>query len=216
MARTSRAPRADAARNRDKLLAAAAKVFGERGVDAPLEEVARRAEVSIGTLYNHFPARQDLIDAIFPMRLEALERVAEAALADPDPWDGFVCFVEGLFELQARDRGLNDVLARSYPASSELSGACHRGFVHLVEIIERARGAGLRDDFEAPDMVPLIWAMSQIIRETADVAPDAWRRFLAFHLDGLRADAARPVSAAPLTQEQVEGRPGDPAGSPGR
>ncbi|MUN35864.1 TetR/AcrR family transcriptional regulator [Actinomadura litoris] len=216
MARTSRAPRADAARNRDKLLAAAAKVFGERGLDAPLEEVARRAEVSIGTLYNHFPARRDLIDAIFPVRLAALEQVADAALAEADPWKGFVLFVEGLFALQARDRGLNDVLARRYPASPELSGACHRGFVHLVEIIERARGAGLREDFEAQDMAPLMWAMSQVIRETADVAPDAWRRFLAFHLDGLRAGAAGPLPAGPLTEEQARGRPGEPAGSPGR
>src|SRR3954465_14965302 len=119
----SRAPRADAARNRDKLLGAAAAVFGERGLDAPLEEVARRAGVSIGTLYNHFPTRGDLLDAIFPARLSALDRLADAALADPDPWSGFVAFVEGLVALQAEDRGLNDVLARRFPASSELAEA---------------------------------------------------------------------------------------------
>ncbi|MWA00250.1 TetR family transcriptional regulator [Actinomadura sp. LD22] len=200
----SRAPRADAARNRDKLLASAAAVFGERGLDAPLEEVARRAGVSIGTLYNHFPARADLFDAIFPARLSALDRLAETALADADPWSGFVAFVEGLVALQAADRGLNDVLARRFPAASGLAEACHRGFAHLDRIVERAKEAGrLRSDFETQDIMPLMWATSQIIRECGDAAPGIWRRFLGFVLDGLRADAARPLPVPALTPDQV-------------
>ncbi|MGH3242534.1 MAG: TetR/AcrR family transcriptional regulator [Spirillospora sp.] len=206
MSRRTRPPRADAARNRDRLLAAATEVFGERGLDAPLEVVARRAGVSIGTLYNHFPARQDLFDAIFPKRLAALDQIAEAALTAPDPWDGFVAFIEGLVALQAEDRGLNDALVRRFPLASEVSAACHRGFAHLMRIIERARESGrLRDDFEPQDVVTLMWAMSQIIRESIDVAPDAWRRFLALYLDGLRATAAHPITVRPLSAEQVAG-----------
>ncbi|MFB4304361.1 TetR/AcrR family transcriptional regulator [Actinomadura sp. NTSP31] len=198
--------RADAARNRDKLLDAAAAVFGERGLDAPLEEVARRAGVSIGTLYNHFPARQDLFDAIFPARLAALDRLAETALADPDPWAGFAAYVEGLVALQAGDRGLNDVLARRFPLASELSEACHRGFAHLDRLVERAKESGrLRGDFETSDMVPLMWAMSQIIRESKDTGPEVWRRFLGFVLDGLRAGAAHPLPVPALSSEQVAG-----------
>ncbi|WP_433463119.1 TetR/AcrR family transcriptional regulator [Spirillospora sp. CA-128828] len=204
MAGKSRPPRADAARNRDKLVAAAAAVFGERGLDAPLDEIARRAGVSIGTLYNHFPARQDLFDAIFPARLAALDDIVERSLADPDPWNGFVVYVEGLFALQAQDRGLNDVLARRFPLAPELEAACHRGFDHLVRIMARAKESGdLRPDFEPPDIVPLMWAMSQVIRESADAAPSAWRRCLGFFLDGLRAEAARPLPAPSLTAEQV-------------
>lgn len=142
MSRKTRPPRADAARNRDRLLAAATEVFGERGLDAPLEEIARRAGVSIGTLYNHFPTRQDFFDAIFPKRLAALDGIAEAALADPEPWDGFVAFVEGLIALQAEDRGLNDALVRRFPVASEVSAACHRGFGHLIRIIARAKESG--------------------------------------------------------------------------
>ncbi|WUI01798.1 TetR/AcrR family transcriptional regulator [Spirillospora sp. NBC_00431] len=206
MSRKTRPPRADAARNRDRLLAAATEVFGERGLDAPLEEIARRAGVSIGTLYNHFPTRQDFFDAIFPKRLAALDGIAEAALADPEPWDGFVAFVEGLIALQAEDRGLNDALVRRFPVASEVSAACHRGFGHLIRIIARAKESGeLRADFEPQDVATLMWAMSQVIRESIDVAPDVWRRFLAFYLDGLRAAAAHPITVRPLSAEQIAG-----------
>lgn len=202
----SRPARADAARNREKLVAAGAAVFGERGLGAPLEEVARRAGVSIGTLYNHFPARQDLFDAIFPERLRAVDRLAAAALADPDPWAGFAAFVEGLVALQAQDRGLNDVLAGRFPLASDLGEACRCGFAHAVGIVERAQEAGqLRSDFEVQDLVPLMWAMSQIIRESGNAAPDVWRRFLGFVLDGLRAGAARPQAVPALPADQVAG-----------
>lgn len=204
MAGMSRPLRADAVRNRDKLVAAGAAVFGERGLDAPLEEVARRAGVSIGTLYNHFPARENLFDAIFPARLAALDEIVERSLADPDPWGGFVAYIEGLFALQAEDRGLNDALARRFPRASELNAACHRGLEHLVTIMARAQESGdLRPDFEPQDVMTLMWAMSQVIRESADVAPDAWRRCLGFFLDGLRAEAARPLPVPALTPEQV-------------
>lgn len=203
MAGTTRPLRADAARNRDKLLAVAAQVFGERGLDAPLEEIARRAGVSIGTLYNHFPTREAFFDAIFPARLAALERIAADALADPDAWHGFTGFVEGLFALQAEDHGLNDALARRIPLSPEVNEACQRGLRHVDRIIQRARQSGqLRDDFEPQDLVTLMWAMSQVIRESAQAAPQAWRRCLAFFLDGLRADAARATGRPALAQRQ--------------
>src|SRR6185295_18926129 len=104
--------RADAARNREKLLASATRLFGERGLDVPMEHIARRAEVSIGTLYAHFPTREAFFAAIFPGQLAALDTLAEAALAEEDPWQGFTGYLEGLFALHAKDRGLNDVLVR--------------------------------------------------------------------------------------------------------
>lgn len=205
MATGARPLRADAARNRDKLLVTATQLFGERGLDVPLEEIARRAGVSIGTLYNHFPTREAFFDAIFPERLAALDRIAAAALADPDPWDGFVGFLEGLFALQAEDHGLNDALARRFPVTAEVSDACHRGFQHVDQIVKRAKDGGrLRADFEPQDVATLVWAMSQVIRESMAVAPQAWRRCLAFFLDGLRADAAHPITVPVLTQGQLD------------
>jgi AcrR family transcriptional regulator len=196
--------RADAARNRDKLLVAATQVFGARGLDAPLEEIARRAGVSIGTLYNHFPNREAFWEAIFPARLAALEQITETALAAPDAWDGFVAYLEGLFALQAEDHGLNDALAQRFRAAEEVEKACHGGFQHAGLLIQRARDSGqLRPDFEPQDLVTLIWAMSQVIRESMESAPDTWRRCLAFFLDGLRAGAAHPIGVPPLTEGQL-------------
>ncbi|GLY65086.1 TetR/AcrR family transcriptional regulator [Amycolatopsis taiwanensis] len=204
MAARPKSLRADAARNRDKLLVAATQVFGERGLDAPLEHIARRAGVSIGTLYAHFPTREAFFDAIFPERLTELDRIAAAALADADPWQGFAGYLEGLFALQAKDRGLNDALAQRFPLSPEVAVACHRGMQHVEQIIDRARRSGqLRADFQSADLATLIWAMSQVIRESIDVAPQAWRRCLAFFLDGLRAGAAHPISVPPLTSDNL-------------
>ena len=196
--------RADAARNRDRLLATAAELFGERGLDVPMEEIARRAGVSIGTLYNHFPSREALYDAILPERLGALERLAAAALAEDDPWTGFAGFVEGLIALQAGDRGLNDAIARQYLTTDEVRKVCGRGLERVNEIIARASRAGrLRADFEPADLVMLVWGMSQVIRESAEVAPAAWRRCLRFYLDGLRAEAAAPTDVPALTTAQL-------------
>jgi AcrR family transcriptional regulator len=181
--------RADAARNRDRLLTTAAQAFGARGLDVPLEEIARRAGVSIGTLYNHFPTREAFVDAIIPERLAALDRVAEESLADEDAWTGFVRFVEGLLTLQAADRGLNDTLARRFPLTPQVREACDRGFRHADTIIKRAKDSGqLRPDFEIPDLMTVVSAISQVSWQSVDVAPLAWKRCLAFFLDGLRTD----------------------------
>lgn len=202
--------RADAARNRDSLLAAAGQLFAERGLDAPLEEIARRAGVSIGTLYNHFATREAFFDALLPERLAAIEQLAATAMADPDAWNGFAGFVEDLFALQAEDRGLNDALAQHHPLATEMNEACQRGFQHVERIVERAKDSGqLRPDFEPQDLVTLVWAMSQVIRESMETAPHAWRRCLGFFLDGLRADAAHPmpvsVSVSALTRQGPTG-----------
>ncbi|GAB2926557.1 TetR/AcrR family transcriptional regulator [Nonomuraea fastidiosa] len=194
MAAAPKPLRSDAARNRDKLLVAATEIFADRGLDAPLEHIARRAGVSIGTLYNHFPTREALLAAVLPDQLAALERVTEAALADPDPWDGFVTFLEGLFALQSRDHGLNDALTRGFTLATDVLEVCKQGFLDAERIVVRAKEAGrLRADFGMPDLVTLIWAMSRVIRESMDTAPDTWRRCLSFFLDGLRAEAAHPL-----------------------
>ncbi|MFC4121610.1 TetR/AcrR family transcriptional regulator [Nonomuraea zeae] len=198
MAAETKPLRSDAARNRDKLLVAATQVLAERGLDAPLEHIARRAGVSIGTLYNHFPTREALLGAILPQRLAALNEITAAALADPDPWAGFTGFLEGLFTLQAEDHSLNDALAQSFSLTTDVSQACHRGFLDAERIIERAKAGGrLRPDFGPQDLVTLVWAMSQVIRESMETAPGTWRRHLSFCLDGLRAEAAHPLPEEP-------------------
>lgn len=204
MAGRIRTPRRDAVANREKLLAAATELFAERGLTAPLEEIARRGGVSIGTLYNHFPTREALFDAIYPDKLLRLEVAGREALAAADPWTGFRDFLLATFELQAEDRGLNEAMTLRYPAAAAMAEACDRGFTDVQRIIDRAQRAGvLRADFTLQDLACLIWATSRVITATVDVAPRAWRRCLDLQLDGLRAEAAHPSEVPPMTTEQV-------------
>lgn len=196
--------RADARRNREKILAAAAEVFAERGLDVPLDEIARRATVSIGTLYNRFPSREALVDAVFSERLKAYVQAGELALADDDPWRAFAGFLARICELQAADRGLNDVMSRQLPNTPGIDELASCGHQQAFELIERAQRAGvLRDDFAPEDLPFIVWANAQIIEATRVISPNAWRRHLHFLLDGLRADAAHPNPEPPLQPEQV-------------
>ncbi|KWX22051.1 hypothetical protein AFM11_22920 [Mycolicibacterium wolinskyi] len=178
--------RADAVRNRDRLVTAAAELFTERGVDVPLDEIARHAGVSIGTLYNHFPNRGALLDAVLPDRLAAIDRMARHALDDPDAWRGFTGFLDGLFSMQATDRSINDAIARNPVGSVDVAGECGRAGGLLEEVVERAKQAGvLRTDFGTEDLATLMWAMSKVIA-MADGRDAVWRRHLGFVLDGLK------------------------------
>ena len=204
MATRTKPLRRDAARNREKLLAAASAVFAADGLDASLEEIARHAEVSIGTLYNHFPTREALFDAILPERINALDELARRALAEPDAWSGFTGYLEGLFDALSRDAGIRHAMTREYPDARLLTESCHRGFANTAALLDRARESGrLRADFAMPDLACLLWSMTRIIDTTADVAPNAWRRQLAFMLDGLRSEAAQRLPVEPMTQDQV-------------
>lgn len=179
--------RADALRNRDRLMAAATELFAERGVDVPLDDIARQAQVSIGTLYNHFPNRGALLDAVLPERLAELDRLAASAMADPNPWQGFADFLDGLFVIQARDRSMNEAIARSPVGSFDVSAECGRAGGVLDSVVRRAKEAGaLRADFRADDLTTLVWAMSKVI-SMSDGDDAVWRRHLGFVLDGLRA-----------------------------
>ncbi|WP_433579723.1 TetR/AcrR family transcriptional regulator [Nocardia brasiliensis] len=177
--------RRDAARNRERLLREAADVFTEQGLDGSLEEIARRAGVSIGTLYNHFPHRDALIEALLPPRLAALDEFAVRAAAEPDAWTALTGFLEDLLGQMTTDRGLLEALTRDHPAADQLAAACHRGMSHLATLLQRARRAGvLRADASDEDVTNLVWALSLLGEATGS---PAWRRCLEFVFDGLRS-----------------------------
>jgi AcrR family transcriptional regulator len=191
--------RRDAQLNRERLIEAARRLFAERGLDVPLDEVARAAGVSIGTLYNRFPNRADLVGAVFADREETVVGLAEHALTMDRPWDGFVHFVEQICRLLAADRGYNDLSARRVPHA-----APPRGHELMTRLLTRAQDSGdLRADFTLADMAFVTWSITRTIEATGNVRPDAWRRHLAFLLDGLRATAAHPLPVPPLADEQV-------------
>lgn len=196
--------RRDAERNRERLIAEARALFAERGIGVPLEEIATRAGVSIGTLYNRFPNREALVDAVFWDRDATVEQLARDALRDDDPWRGFASFVERGCELQAADLGYNDVASRRVPGAASTEAARERTAALMAQIVERAQRAGaLRPDLTVEDLAFLVWGVSRTVEATSQVAPEMWRRHLALMLDGLRTEAAPPLPRPPMTPEQV-------------
>lgn len=198
--------RRDAQRNRRALVEAARAVFGERGLDAPLDEIARRAGIGNATLYRHFPTRCTLIAAVFVDTLEDVVHAADQALSDPSPWDGFAGHVEFLCRLQATDRGLADLLTTTVTGDPRLEELRARALRDVVLLADRAKAAGeLRDDFAPEDLALLLMANAGLVHRASAAAPTAWRRMLSFTLDGLRAGAG-VTAAAPSPGESSVAR----------
>jgi AcrR family transcriptional regulator len=199
----SRPLRGDAQRNRDRLLAAARELFAARGVDVAMADIARHAGVSNGTLYNRFPTREDLIEAVFTGRLETMAALASQALADDDPWRGLVGYLTAVCELQADDRGFNEVAARGLPPSPAARRFQEEGQAAISQLLDRAKRAGaLREDLALADLAFVIWGISRTVEMTAGLAPRLWRRHLALLLDGFRAEGAHPLPEPPLPADR--------------
>jgi AcrR family transcriptional regulator len=196
--------RQDAARNRQLLVLAARDVFHRKGLESPLEEIAKQAGVSIGTLYNRFPSRGELVDAALGPVAEQSVEIAEQALRADDPWDGFADYLRGMCELIAAERGYTDVYRMRIDDTPVIDAARERMGLLKTRIMERAKAAGsLRDDVESTDVILLIWGIAGIIDATRAAAPHAWRRHLALTLDALRPAAANPLPAPALTDRQI-------------
>jgi AcrR family transcriptional regulator len=196
--------RADATRNRVAILCAAREVFAEQGLQAPLEEIARRADVGIATLYRRFPTRERLVAAALVEKISQYAGAARQALANPDPWDGFAELVGRICELQATDRGLAELLSMTLPASEDVEQLRTRAHSDVIELIQRAKAAGrLRPDFAIEDLMLVLIANSAIAQITGPDAPDAWRRFVALVLDAFQHTGGQrlpvPPSAGQMT-----------------
>ncbi len=196
--------RKDAQRNRVRLLSAAREVFSERGLEGSLEEVARRADVGIGTLYRHFPTRDSLIEALLDDRMHDVSEAGAEALRADDGWTGFRLFLERVLELQTADRNLFTVFAHYGGGNSGLQGMRRQTTRLAQPIIDRAKREGsLRSDFDISDLTAVFWAQGRVIEATKCIAPRWWRRQLALMLDGFRAERAAPLPEPPLTASQL-------------
>ncbi len=198
--------RADAERNRRRILEAARVVFAERGLGVTLDDIAAAAGVGVGTVYRRFPDKEELIDALFAESINRIVALAEEGLANPDPWAGVVTFFERALEEQARDRGLKELLHDDARGRGHVAQARAR-IAPLVEaLVARAQDAGeLRADVAASDL-PLIQLMvGAVLDATRDVAPETWRRFLVLVLDGLRVarEQPTPLAGRELTDDEL-------------
>jgi AcrR family transcriptional regulator len=186
--------RVDAGRNR--------QAFAELGLEVPIEEVARRAGVGVGTLYRRYPTRADLITAAFEAKMTAYADAARTALADPDPWHGFCDYVEQVCAMQAQDRGFTAVLTMTFPTARHFEASRDRAFADFTELTDRAKAAGkLRADFTAEDMPMFLMANAGVLTATADAAPETWRRLVAYLLQACAATAAQPLPDPPSPRQ---------------
>ena len=179
--------RRDAERNRRRILAATRKLIAERGLGVGYEEIAREAEVGVGTVYRRFPTRDGLFHELFHDRVDAVVEIAEAALAVEDPWLGLRQFIERDFELQMSDRGLREFLL-GRADSTELRRLAGVRIQPLVAaLIDRARAAGrLRADVGQGDIEIILAMVGALMDASIQAEPGLWRRYLAMVLDGIQ------------------------------
>ena len=197
--------RADAERNRQRILDAARTLFAERGVDVSVEEIAAAAGVGIGTFYRRFPDRESLVEAVFETKMEQVVQVARDALEIDDPWDAFRTFVLTVARMHAHDRGLKSVTLGSV-RGREVAATFRAAIQPLAQqLLDRAKEAGaLREDVTSLDVPMIYQAVSAIADRTRDVAPDYFERSLTLHVDGLAREGTQPspMPAPPLETEQ--------------
>lgn len=179
-------PRRDARRNHERLLVEARRLFSERGIDAPLDELANRAGVGAGTVYRHFPTRDALIRELYDDAVDDLRAVAPEILGAETGWQGIELWLERLAEWLTQRPYLPAVMRRV----AELDPG-HRPGAELQEagdgIIERAKAEGsLRPDVTAVDLSVLVDMLGSLGQYGGAYLP-FWRRQLAVVLDGLRA-----------------------------
>jgi len=182
----AKSTRRDVERNYQRVLEAAREVFGELGAAASMEEIAARAGVGVGTVYRRFASKDALIDELLRLSMETLLRAADAALATPGG-DGLREYLWANGEEFASHARYADLLL----TRSADPAARARLRAAVEELTARAVAAGtVAPDVTAADIMALIWAMRGLVQATTDLPPDAWRRYLAIHLAGLRASVA--------------------------
>jgi AcrR family transcriptional regulator len=179
--------RADAERNRQRLLAAAKELFAERGLDVTLDEIARRAGVGTGTAYRRFPNKDALIEALMVDRINELGAIAQECLEEPDPWRGLTGYFERSLALQVADRGLKDVLFSPGRGHERIAHARQALAPIVSRLVQRAVEAGaVRSDFATTDVPLITFMLHTLVDFGRDVEPELYKRYLAIVLEGLR------------------------------
>ncbi len=192
MTPADRALRADAERNRRRVLEAAQELFGERGLDVGVAEIAERAGVGRGTLFRNFQSKEDLIAAIVVERMgEAVDRGREL-LEAPDPGEALFDFLADIAGRQQLDRGLFEAVADAWLANDEIRAA-HAGIIGVLgELLSRAQAVGAaRQDISAVDLLMLLKGVCETASAFAHVDAEIVPRHLDLVRAAVTADPAR-------------------------
>ena len=205
--RVVRRLRRDAERNRQRILEAASDVFNERGLDVSLDEIARHAGVGVGTVYRRFQTKEELIEALFMDRLDAVAAIADEAYAASDPWRGLVSFMERMAEIMAGDLGLRQMLMYATYGRDLVAVARQRNEPLVDRLVRRAQAAGqLRADIQQTDIPFIVFILTEAAHLAYAANPGIWRRYLTLILDGMqpaRADVT-PLPVVAMRPEEME------------
>jgi AcrR family transcriptional regulator len=181
---TPRPMRADARRNYERLLVAAREVLKARGSDASVEEIAKAADVGIGTLYRHFPRRIDLVEAVYREDVDGLVALATEVAADHGPWDGLVAWLEGFLAYAAAKRNFLTELHEAFEKNPDLALQSREKVRSAAgTVLSRAQEAGVaRTDIDGADLMQLVGGMCMARNATLGQN----ERLLLLLLDGIR------------------------------
>lgn len=201
--------RADAARNRQKVLAAARIAFAEGGSDVAVSEILKLAGVGSGTLFRHFETKRDLLLAVLEQTLDEFAATVDQAIEAEDPWEGLVAMLTATAEVQARDQAFLQSVGPELFGEESLLQRNQAMMARMDEFLTRAKAAGaVRDDLSVVDLPFVMSAIGGATQHcaagpAAGTSPDLWRRYLGIVLDGLRPQGATPLAAPAPTVEQL-------------
>jgi AcrR family transcriptional regulator len=181
--------RSDARDNRERILAVARAAFAAEGLDVPIREIARRAEVGVATVYRHFQTKEALLTEAFAEQLASCSAIVQEGLAARDPWSGFCLVIERLMEVHALDRGFARAFTSQLPQAVDFAADCDRTLRLLLELVRRTKEAGpLRRDFVVEDISLALMANEGIRAESPEMRVAASRRFAALMLQSFQAN----------------------------
>jgi AcrR family transcriptional regulator len=179
--------RADASRNRARLVEAARAVFTARGSSATVEEIAKAADVGVGTLYRHFPRRIDLVEAVYREDVDGLVTLADDVAREREPWDALETWLLGFVRYAQAKRTFLTELHEAFEKSPDLALSSRQNIRDsLGRVLARAQAAGqARTDIDQADLMQLVGGMCM----ARDASLQQNERLLALVLDGLRPPA---------------------------
>jgi AcrR family transcriptional regulator len=200
--------RADALRNRDRVLEAARVAFAQGGPDVAVAEILKIAGVGSGTLFRHFATKHDLLIAVLESTFDQLAGTMTEALAMEDPWEAVVHVFTTTAEWQARDQMFLQSVGPELFGEERFIRRNEQMMNQVQELIDRGQRAGVvRDDLTAEDLPFIIGAVGGATQHCAPcaggVSPDLWRRYLGLVLDGLRPEGAHTLPEGAPTRSQL-------------
>lgn len=202
--------RADAERNRERILEVAGRLFAATGGKASIEDIARAAGVGVGTVHRHFPSKEQLLAAVLVASCGPILEALDLALAGDDPGSGVEAFLLAVLEQQAHHRALAEELRDQMDLSPELAAVKHQIRERLETLITEAQDAGeIRPDVGPSDITMLLASISQTATiGGAEIDPTIRARYLRIMLDGLRPLDPTPLPGRSMSFEEMDASSG--------